>query len=278
MTADPLAGIVPVMDEVAYHAHPALSSTGARSILDSPARFHYERTHPRPGRDVFDLGSAVHAAVLGVGHKITEYPPEHLTPSGNVSSKAATVAWVEEQRANGLVLISTEQAVRVKAMTEAVLAHPTARALLEQDTALKEASVFATDPNTGVDVRARFDLLATVSGDLKTADDASPSGFAKAVARHGYDVQRGWYDDALFFATGERRPFVFIVVESAAPHLVAVHQLDREFEEIGAKKAVRAREMYRACLDSGTWPGYPNEIQLTPPPMWHVYDFQDNYA
>ena len=277
MTA--LQGIVHDLDENEYHAHPALSSTQARQILDSPARFNYNRTHPQPHKDAFDLGTAVHTKVLGVGAHVITYPDEHLTPSGAVSTKAATVAWAEEQRANGFVVIGTAQAAQVDGMAEAVLAHPTARALLEQPGALSEASVFTTDTEWDVPIRARFDLLAPITVDLKTtAKEASPSGFAKSVANFGYDVQQGHYLDAHELATGGRPNMVFVVVETTAPHLVGVHQLDRDFADMGQVKARYARQRFAECTASGVWPGYPTQIGLIPPPVYAVYDFQDNYS
>jgi len=274
-----LQGIVHDLDETTYHAHPALSSTQARQLLDSPARFNYSRSHQQPRKDAFDLGTAVHTKVLGVGANVITYPEEHLTPSGAVSTKAATVAWAEEQRAKGLVLIGATQAAQVDGMAEAVLAHPTARALLEQDGALSEASVFATDPEWDVPIRARFDLLAPIAVDLKTtAKEASASGFSKSVANFGYDVQQGHYLDAHELATGVRPNMVFVVVETAAPHLVGVHQLDRDFAEMGQVKARYARQRFAECTAAGVWPGYPPQIGLLPPPVYAVYDFQDNYS
>jgi len=269
--------IVLDLPEAEYHAHPALSSTGARLLLDSPARFHYAQSHPQPHKDAFDLGTAVHTKALGVGANVITYPEEHLTPSGAVSTKAATVAWAEEQRAAGKVLISPDRASLVDGMAEAVLAHPTARALFEQD-GNAEASVFATDPDTGVELRARFDYRAAINVDLKTTSkEASPDGFIKSVMNFGYDVQEAHYGDVDEIVTGERRPFVFVVVETDAPHLVGVHQLDVVFRDMGQTKARRARELFASCTASGEWPGYPSHVQLLSPPVWAVYQHEEKY-
>src|SRR5690606_12767730 len=114
----------------------------------------------------------------GVGAPIVTYPPEHLTPSGNPSTKAATVAWEDEQRATGVSIISARDMALADAMAEAVLAHQGARELLEQD-GHPEASAFAIDPDTGIWCRARFDRLGPdLAADLKTtAGSASLTGF-----------------------------------------------------------------------------------------------------
>ena len=272
-------GIVHDMPDSEYHSLPSLSSTGARLLLESPAKFLYQQTHPQPHKDAFDLGTALHTKVLGVGSGVIGYPPEHLTPSGSVSTKAATVEWVAEQRATGLVVISPAQMALVDEMAEAVLAHPTARALIEQEGAAAEASVFATDPVTGVDLRARFDLLAAIGVDLKTtAKSASPAEFERTVVNFGYDVQQEHYRDVHQIVTGDRLDFVFVVVETDAPHLVAVHQLDSLWVQMGATKARRARELFAECTLNDEWPGYPENVHLLSPPTYAVYQHEEKYA
>lgn len=263
-----LTGLVLDLPDVEYHARPELSSTGARRILDSPARFHWEQTH-RVESVAFDIGHAVHAKVLGVGSTTVPYPAEHVTPSGNVSTKAATVAWQAEQRAAGLVPVAPADAARVDAMAEAVLAHRLARAILEG--ADREVSAFATDPDTGVQVRARLDVLRDdLAADLKmTSGSASAIGFGREAAKHGYPIQQAWYLDTLRWATGaDDVPFRFIVVEKAAPHLVAVHAMPDEVQIAARDLAARARQTYAECAATDRWPGYGDDLLTTQLPAW----------
>lgn len=264
-----LQGIIHNLDETTYHAHPALSSTGARMLLDSPARFQYAQSHPQPHKDAFDLGTAVHTKVLGTGAQVITYPDEHLTPSGAVSTKASTVEWVSEQRGNGLVVITREQADRVNEMAEAVLAYPDARQVLET-TIGREVSIFAEVD--GVPMRARFDIYdGTNAADLKTARDASPKGFNVAVHKYGYHIQDRWYGEAHTAVTGtELEPFKFLVVENFAPYLVGVYDLDFMWEDIAKERTARARELFRQCTDANIWPGYQGGT-LTPP-TWAIYE------
>lgn len=272
------------MSEDDYHARSELSSTGARRLLESPARFNHWRNKGEAGKQAYDVGTAVHTKVLGVGAGTIAYPDEHVTASGSVSTKAATVAWADEQRANGLTPIAPAQAARVDGMAEAVLTHPTARALFEQP-GNAEASVFATDRDTGVEMRARFDYLpdmalaAPVAVDLKTtAKLASAEGFARTIGTYGYDVQQEFYLHALAALDIFAVPFRFVVVESEAPHLVGVHAIDTEWCQMGAAKVQRALELYAECSASGVWPGYPTETQLLNPPNYLVYQHEDEYG
>lgn len=255
-------------DEADYHAHPALSSTQARWLLDSPARYRHNLANREEKVD-YDIGHALHAKVLGVGSPVVAYPDEHLTPSGNVSTKAATVEWAAEQRAAGLVPVAPAAMVGVDAMAEAALAHPEARSLLEAD-GHSEVSVFATDPDTGVDVRARIDRLTDdFAIDVKTTrGTADPIGFGREAAKLDYPVQAVWYLDALRWAGVDDVAWRFIVIEKAPPHLVAVHVLDDVTLLTATERAKRAREIYAECVATDQWPGYGDDVLTTYMPSW----------
>lgn len=271
-------GLIHGMTDAEYHARPELSSTGIRHILDSPARFRYEQAHRRESR-AFDVGRAVHARILGTGTPTIAIPDEHLTPSGNVSTKAATVAWLDQQRADGLAPLAPADVALVDAMAEAVLAHGGARAILERP-GDPEVSAFATDPDTGVACRARFDYLTPgLIVDVKTTSgSASTTGFGREAARYGYPIQEAHYADVLAWATGDtdRAPMAFVVVEKRPPHLVAVHYLDEIARHIARDLTARARATYAECLATGDYPGYGDEPLTTQLPGWWIYQADDD--
>lgn len=275
LTDAPPTGLVLDMDEMTYHARPELSSTGVRKILDSPARFQWETTH-RTESVAYDVGHAVHGKVLGVGSPVVPYPDEHLTPLGKPSTKAATVAWVDEQRAAGLVPIARADAELIDAMAEALLTHKAARKILEQP-GHSEVSAFATDPDTGVACRARIDRLCpTVAADVKTTTgSASPHGFGREAAKYGYPIQDAHYTDTLSWITGERLPMAFVVVEKSRPHLVAVHYFDEITRMVAREMAAKARATYADCLATDSWPGHSDDPYITQVPGWWLDQAED---
>lgn len=259
-------GVYLDMDEQAYHSSPALSSTGARAILKSPARFQWEREHP-VFKDVFDVGSALHTLVLGTGWEVD------VLDFDDWRTKAAQAAKAES-RAAGRIPLLVKDFEPVKAMALSVLAHPTARGLFERDGAF-EPSLFADDPATGVPMRCRFDFLpdltddTTIAVDLKSAISADPDDFGRDAAKFGYDVQDCWYRNVLRLARGDVDiEFAFVVVEKSAPYLVSVVQLDAEFEVIGAQRVRRAIDVFAECQASGEWPGYGEGTHFVGPPRW----------
>lgn len=272
------SGIVLDLDEATYHAHPALSSTGARKLLESPATFRHYADNPQEPKAAFDVGTAAHTKVLGVGAGIVAYPKEHLTPAGNVSTSKATVAWAAEQRASGFTPVSPHDVAAVDRMAESILAHPEARQLIEGQAGHPEASVFATDPASGVPMRARFDILAPVCVDVKTtAKSAAKASFEYTVWKFGYDVQQEHYRYTHELVTGETRPMRFVVVEKDAPHLVGVYELDTIWEQMGRRKVRVALEMFAECTALNDWPGLPTTTQLASPPVGAIYEHEEKY-
>lgn len=278
--------IIHGMSESDYFANPALSSTEARMLLESPAKFRWKKDNPPmvPASKKFDVGSAVHAKVLGTGYEAVVIPAGLLATNGAASTTAAKT-FIAEQRELGKIPLKAEEFQPIADQAEAVLAHIGARQLFNQPGSA-EVSVFATDPDTGVDVRARFDFLPNVAGpnpparvavDLKTAVDASPDGFTKSIANYNYDVQRSWYLDALRFTTGEVSELVFVAVEKEPPYLVGVYQLPTIWAEMGNTKARQARRQYAEYIQSGIWPGYGNDVNLLSPPTWLIYQHEERY-
>lgn len=255
--------------ELEYHRLPGLASTGIKNILKSPAHYQHSLTH-RTEKSVFDVGHAAHAKILGVGMGVVEYGPEHLTPSGNVSTKAATVAWATAQRAAGLVPVAPNEVRAVESMAEAVLAHPVARPLFEGGN--PEVSLLWDDPNTGVRLRGRIDYLLseTLAVDLKTTRSADPREFARTAVNLGYGEQAAHYSNGLTATRGDLGTrFLHVLVEKEPPYLVSVVELDDVFLFIAAQRVRRAIDTYAACLATGEWPGYPATVHPIAAPGWY---------
>lgn len=278
----PGSSVVLGLDDEMYHAMPDLSSSQAKALLESPERFAYWRGKRRPDKKEYDVGHAIHKEVLGLGATIVEIPADLLGSNGAISTNAAK-QWVEDQRAEGRVPMKADELRPIKEAAQSVLRHPTAAALFSQP-GNAEVSVLATDPVTGIDLRARFDYLPyprrpkAIGVDLKTARDASPRAFAKAVTEYGYDLQQEWYRYVYNLATGEEIDFAFVVVETTAPYLVGHYRLDLDYIEMGRKKGAEARAMFAECERTGFWPGYDPEVQEIKPPFWAVVQYEEQYA
>lgn len=258
-------GIYDGIDEMLYHADPALSHSGMKTLLDCPARYDWQRRHPRPDKKEFDLGHAAHAKLLGVGLDVVEVQADDWRTKAAKDQAA-------EARAAGAVPMLTKEIARVDAMVEAVLAHEGARAILDAADAVEQSMWWTCE--LGVQIRGRVDLVASYADgtpclvDLKTTTDASPIEWPKTVVKYRYDLQRAVYTDGWRTITGESPDFALIVVEKEPPHLTALYRLDLDFLDRGNRLYEQAVRTWIDCTETGQWPGYGTDFVELSPPGW----------
>jgi hypothetical protein len=257
-----------------YHAHPALSSSGARRLLppSCPALFRHWQ-HREQHSAAFDLGKAAHLYVLTEGEAV------ELVDAPDWRTKAAREER-ERIRADGHVPVLPKELEVVQDMAGAIRAVPLARALLDPSKGEPEVSLFwsAVDDVAQFEVpcRARIDwLLAPTTGrvtavDYKTTPDASTRGIERAVDNYGYHVQDAWYSEGLE-ATGlaaADMAFLFVFQEKTPPYLCHVVNLPPAWKALGHSKAQEARRTYADCMVADHWPGYSDDITELTIPRW----------
>lgn len=260
------------LPEDEYHGDPteegSLSYSGAKVILDSPARYLWEREN-RPTKREYDFGHAAHAKVLGKGLDVAEIPAKLLGSNGSVSTKEAK-AFVQAARAEGKVPLKPDEVAVIDAMAARLAEHDVASALLRDGT--PEQSMFWRDEETKVMLRARTDWLTTLGSgrpcivDYKTtARTANPDRFGWEARDFNYHMQDSWYREGLDLLTDERHGFVFVVQEKKPPYFVSVVELDDEAREVGAQRNAVARRTYLWCRTREQWPAYPGIARITVP-------------
>lgn len=275
-------GYYPDIAEEDYHRDPvaggSLSSTGARRLLppSCPATFKYERDHGRPEKRAFDFGHLAHAVVLGKGADLV------VIDADNYQTKAARAARDEAYAARKTPVLRHELPAAHE-MAAKVREHPDAGPLLDPRAGRAEVTLVYRDPETGVMCRVRIDFLHDAWPgqpvkivDYKTTDHCGPESVSKSVANFGYLQQAPFYSDALAelgLDGGLEPEFWFVFQEKNAPYLITVGRLDAEAIAWGRIRNRKARDIYRRCLETDTWPSYtdePIEISL---PGWKVREF-----
>lgn len=265
------------IDELTYHAHDALSASGAKRLLppSCPAIFKWERDNGRPEKRAFDFGHAAHSLVLGVGADIVTVDAE------NWRTKAAREAQ-ESAYAEGKTPLLIAEYARVQDMAAALLEHSIASALLDPSRGTPEQSLFWDDERHGMQRRARLDWLphATdgrmILADYKSTVCAEPRRVAKSMADFRYHQQAAWYVDGVkALGLAEDVAFVFVFQEKTAPYLVTVVEPDVEALRIGRLLNDRALEVFAECIATDTWPGYTSDVELISLPKWATYGLED---
>lgn len=260
-------GFHPDVPEADYHAdRGSLSQSGAKLILESPALYEHRLEHPSKSTDAMLLGTLVHTEVLGVGQAFVIVPPTGSTKALQQAHKDAKA----EAVAAGLIPVTADRAAEVRAMSAAVLAHPTARSLFEDGE--HEVSAYAPDPETGIVRRARFDALREDLGvDLKTTSARTRADFAKSCANYGYANQHAWYVDLARDLGHALRSLVFVTVTNTEPYEVAAYELDADSVDRGRALNARALRARLHRITSGAWPG-STAVQRLSLPRWAFYD------
>ncbi|KNX38074.1 PD-(D/E)XK nuclease-like domain-containing protein [Luteipulveratus halotolerans] len=259
-------------DEATYHAdRSSLSQSGAKLLLDCPARFRYDMAHPVT-KAAYDIGHAVHEMILGTGQGV------HVVDAADWRTNAAKDA-AKAAREAGRVPLLRKDFREARRMASAVRNHDIAGPLLARE-GVSERSMYAEDPQTGVILRGRFDRLTThpadgrpVFVDVKTTPKggSNPATFARKVEEFGYYVQAPWYVDLANAAGVIDDPdalFVFVTVEKEPPYLVGVHTLAESWIDAGRERARHAIDLYADCLARDHWPAYADRITELHRPGW----------
>jgi hypothetical protein len=265
-----------------YHADKtSISSTGLRALLDPgcPAQFKYDRDNPPAPKREFDLGNALHAAVLGSGHDITEI--KHPNYKTAAAQAARDLAYDE-----GTIPLLPKEKEQIDAMADAIRRHKDAGPLLAPGVGVAERSIFWTHKGTGVRVRVRPDWLIlrpdmAVIVDLKTTTDASPTACSKAIANYAYHQQGALYVDGVYAAYDPPDVRFFFVFQSKrAPYLVTVRELKDQDQDIGRARNEKALRIYADCERTGEWPDWTGPVDTIPQigmPAWDTLRQAEEY-
>lgn len=273
-----------------YHADalmawPTLSSGVAKEfITGSP--LHARESHPRLARD-YDPASNMEmkrrTAFGSAGHELTLGIHE-----GDRSLIDVIDAENYSQGKDGVAKSNREKRDASIAAGRFPLLRP------QYDEALKvvEAVRSQIDITKAYPGNAEICCIAEVDGvwcrilcDWLTVDDRTiidlkfterrlnPSEFNRHAINMGYDLSQGFYRSTFAAwkgVTPEDIDYVFLVVERGPPVVATLMRISERNAEVGLDKARFARQRWKECLETGTWPGYapPGIIAEGEPVDW----------
>lgn len=253
-------GIYEDMTNEEYHSHKgALSSSGARLLLDkSPLHFKV-RQEKQETNEAFEIGTLTHSLVLE-----NDESAAVVLDFDSWRTKAAKEA-AAEARAAGKIPVLPEKWNEILAMRDAVWANPDAALLLAGGKA--EQSIF-WNHESGALLRCRPDYyvpdspIGPICIDLKTSVSADPRKFESSASDYGYFHQQAWYEDGIEALTGTRPTFAFIVVEKGDVPAVSLPLLDAYDVDIARIDNHAAVELWNKCRAADEWPSYPQSPPL----------------
>jgi exodeoxyribonuclease VIII len=255
----------------------AFGSGTVREVGRSPAHL---RAHLEYGKDVAAararMGSAVHACVLEPDTEWQRYFP--LPEGVDRRSKIYKEAVVEFGK--DFVLRHDEYASALR-IRDRLFSHSRVARLLQSGR--PEVSFAWRDEATDVPLKGRADWISDrIPGgavlDLKTTGDAREHRFRRIATDFGYAVQGAHYTSGLQAWDEDVQHYCVVAVEIDPPHEVTLFQ-------IATADMMIAQEVWRAhldllahCLETDTWPGYPEQTHvLHMGPYWQT-DMQARVA
>ena len=251
--------MIKIESDTDYHKNSeAVSRSGLwRLWTKTPAHFRYVR---QPETSALALGRAAHTAILEpdtFAERVREGPADRR----GARWKDA----LAEAEAAGATLL-TEAEYRMALEIRDAASGVAELKLLLSGCEKIENSAYAPDSQFNhVSVKCRPDIYNPayrLMADVKTAADASPDAFARAVATYGYHMQDALYSEVWELAGGGGVDgFFFIVLEKTSPPQIAVYELDEAAVAEGRAIYREAVEMYSDCQAAQVWPGYPAGVQ-----------------
>jgi len=254
-----------------YFAFEAASNSGLKLIRQSPAHFKYREETAHDSR-AKEIGSAIHCALL----EPDRFASYYLVAESDDRVKAEYKGLAKD--VGGHRVLTRPEHRRIIGMQNAAYANGRFKRIMAQP-GRNELSVFSVDPETGVPIKCRFDRKGDgfSAFDLKKCQDARGSEFTKAITNYGYYMGVAWYQHVWKCETGEDiKDFPLVAIEEKSPHGVVLHDLDEIALILGRKHYREALDQYARCMDSGIWPGYEDESELSSVTSWAANELMED--
>lgn len=254
------------VEEQTYHQSVGMNQSSLKNLIRSPEYYKFRKENPMQQTESMMFGSAVHTAILEPQLFDDLYA---IIPKVDKRTKAGKVKWaIFEEENQGKTLLKEEQAERIRDIVKKVKSKVSILNYI--DNGFKEVSFYGE--MNGILCRGRADNLIPDLGmivDIKTTQDARPIEFQRSAIKYGYDIQSAYYLDLASKVTGVQfDKFIFITIESNAPHGMQVYVADPVLVEIGRTKYQQGMEIYNECLAKDEWPDYEDKVLNLAPPIW----------
>jgi exodeoxyribonuclease VIII len=253
----------------------AFNQSSCLQLLKCPARYFFEKQNKKT-TSAMEFGRLLHTALLeplsfnAVVMPAFELQPEFAANASPKSTKKYKELVAEFEKKNQSQTILDQKTYQTfENIKLSLKLYPEINSLLEAP-GKAELTLIWNDSSTGLLCKARIDKALTRTNgeayyllDLKTTDSAANTDFSYKSGMLGYDVQAAHYlagAEALGLLEDDAE-FLHLVIEREAPHLVACYQLQAKDLERGRGLLRKCMEIYKQCLESDCWPGYPDGIQ-----------------
>jgi hypothetical protein len=245
----------------------ALSYSGAKQLLRSPAHYQAWLKAERKDTPALKLGRLAHLAALQ-----PDLCRETVFVAPDCDRRTKIGKETYEAFVSGLPLnaevIDADTAEKIAGIASAAHA-ALAKLGVSKEHYVAEKAVFAQV--NGVDIKGRPDLVTRIEGsnadyviDIKTCQSADQDAFARDIATYKYHLQQAFY--GTLCNTG--RNFIIIAIEKEPPYAWRIYTLNEETHQMGLKLMGEAMNIFKMCNAFNTWSGYTQETTEISIPKW----------
>lgn len=257
-----------------YHSQmmvlePSVSSSGLRLLWQkSPKHFYanwpynpaYEEDIEREESAAFTLGRAAHHLFLGEDDFSLQFieRPAKIAGLAWQGNRTECKAFLKQQADAGRTVLTPADIKTIRGMAASLADEPLAITLLQ---GAVEQTLLARDPETGLWLKARPDVIPTSDGmfaDLKTTASVLDYDLKMTLRKFGYNQQGALIWEACELLGLPFEGFALIFVEKKPPYCTRVIELSDD--DLGRGR-LQNRAMIRRikrCLDENNWPGPGN--------------------
>jgi PDDEXK-like domain of unknown function (DUF3799) len=253
-----------------YHSdritkEPSVSSSGLRTLWSKSAKHFYASWPFNPARDeddeeeskAFVLGRAAHHLFLGEDHFGLEFilRPERIAGKAWHGNLTEAITFKKQQAQAGRTILSPNDIKIIRGMAGSLSQDRMACDLLQGPV---EQTLIAQDPETGIWLRARPDVMPTADGmfaDLKTTPSVVDVDLKWTLRSFGYHMQGALIWEICELLGMPFDGFVLVFIEKKSPYCTRVVEItDEDLGRGRLQNRAMIRQVAR-CLKAMNWPG-----------------------
>lgn len=246
-------------------AEPSVSSSGLRAVWFKSPRHFFARWpyNPKyePDEDdesaAFTLGRAAHHLFLGEDAFSTQFIERPAKVAGLPwqGNRLECKAFLKQQEAAGRTVLTPNDIKAIRGMARGLAEEQLAIDLLQGPV---EQTLIARDPETGLLIKARPDVIPTADGmfaDLKTTPSVVDVDLKMTLRRYGYHMQGALIWEVCELLGLPFDGFALVFVEKTPPYCARVVELTDADLNRGRRQNRAMLRAIRKCMDDKVWPG-----------------------
>jgi len=238
-----------------YFKHEALSNSGIKEILRSPAHYHHWFHNPKDDTPALRMGRALHQKILEP-HRNDDVIVFSQTKTFNSKAGEAFLA----QYGDSHICLTVDENIMVCNMVASLHREVGIMRLIESCRREVEIYSLMETSHGPIATKVMADALSErLILDLKTTDKSADE-FEWEARRWKYDIQAAWYTDRAEAWDGRPREFHFIVIEKNPPYGILMYEAKDTMIERGREKCREAAETYGRCKALNLWPAYDTRV------------------